>query len=72
MFGFAIDLHDLRQHFDDLVATQARTWMGAAFIAVAMFSIQYEEVFAPHVSRITDVWTSATSDISRRIASLSP
>ena len=71
MFGFAIDLHDLREHFDDLVAAQARTWMGAAFVAAAMFSIQYEEVFAPHVSRITDVWTSTTSDISRRIASLS-
>jgi len=71
MFGFAIDLHDLREHFDDFVAAQARTWMGAAFVAAAMFSIQYEEVFAPHVGRITDAWTSTTSDISRRIASFS-
>ena len=71
MFGFAIDLHDLREQLDNLVAAQARTWVGAAFVAVAMFSIQYEEVFAPHVSRITDMWTGATADLNRRLADIS-
>ena len=67
MFGFAIDLQDLREHFHGLVAAQARTWMGAAFVAAAMFSIQYEEVFAPHVARVSDAWTNTTADLSRRI-----
>ena len=71
MFGFAIDLHDLQEHFGALLAAQARTWMGAAFVAAAMFSIQYEEVFAPHVTRISDAWTNTTADLSRRISSLS-
>jgi hypothetical protein len=71
MFGFAIDLHDLRQTFHGLVAAQARTWMGAAFVAAAMFSIQYEEVLAPHVARISDAWTNTAADINRRIAGFS-
>ena len=71
MFGFAIDLHDLREHFHGLVAAQARTWVGAAFVAAAMFSIQYEEVLAPHVTRISDAWNATTADISRRIAGFS-
>ena len=71
MFGFAIDLHDLRQHFHDLIAAQARTWMGAAFVAAAMFSIQYEEVLAPHVARISDAWSSTAADLSRRLSGFS-
>lgn len=71
MFGFAIDLHDLREHVQGLLATQARTWIGAAFVATAMFSIQYEEVFAPHVARISDAWSSTTSDLSRRLTGFS-
>jgi len=68
MFGFAIDL---RERLHDLVAAQTRTWMGAAFVAAAMFSIQYEEVFAPHVTRISDAWTNTAADLSRRISSFS-
>ncbi|MBI3437364.1 MAG: hypothetical protein HY054_01700 [Proteobacteria bacterium] len=71
MFGFAIDLHDLREHFDSVIAAQARTWMGAAFVAAAMFSIQYEEVLAPHVERISNAWNATTADISRRISGVS-
>ncbi|MFZ2029306.1 MAG: hypothetical protein WAU68_03275 [Vitreimonas sp.] len=72
MFGFAIDLHDLREQLHDLVAAHARTWMGAAFVAAAMFSIQYEEVFAPHVTRISDAWTNTAADITRKLASFAP
>jgi hypothetical protein len=71
MFGFAIDLHDLREYFHDLVAAQARTWMGAAFVAAAMFSIQYDEVFAPHVARVSDAWTNTAADLSRRLSGFS-
>jgi hypothetical protein len=68
MFGFAIDL---REQLHALLAAQARTWMGAAFVAAAMFSIQYEEVLAPHVARVSDAWTNTTADLGRRIASFS-
>ncbi len=71
MFGFAIDLYDLRHALRSLVAAHARTWVGAAFVASAMVSIQYEEIFAPHVSRITNMWTTTTADLSRRITALS-
>ena len=71
MFGFAIDLYDFRHALRSLVAAHARTWVGAAFVASAMVSIQYEEVFAPHVSRITNMWTTTTADLNRRISSFS-
>ncbi len=71
MFGFAIDLYDLKRALRSLVAAHARTWVGAAFVASAMVSIQYEEIFAPHVSRITNMWSSTTADLSRRISGLS-
>src|SRR6185295_4783703 len=61
MFGFAIDLYDLRDTLRSLVAAHARAWVGAAFVASAMVSIQYEEVFAPHMSRITNMWTTTTA-----------
>jgi hypothetical protein len=71
MFGFAIDLYDLRRALHSLFAAHARTWVGAAFVASAMVSIQYEEMWAPHVARITNVWSSTTADLSRRIANFS-
>ena len=71
MFGFAIDLYDLRHALRSLVAAHARTWVGAAFVASAMVSIQYEEIFAPHVSRITNMWSSTTADLNRRISGFS-
>lgn len=71
MFGFAIDLYDLRHALRALVAGHARTWVGAAFVASAMVSIQYEEVFAPHVNRFTNIWTTTTADLSRRISGFS-
>ncbi|MBS0385326.1 MAG: hypothetical protein JSS00_08250 [Proteobacteria bacterium] len=71
MFHLAIDLHDLRHALRSFAAAHARSWVGAAFVASAMFSIQYEENLAPHVNRITHMWTAATSDLGRRIASFS-
>jgi hypothetical protein len=59
----------LKDTFRDLFAAQTRSWMGAAFVAVAMFSIQYEEVFAPHVARISDAWTNTAADFNRKLTS---
>ena len=72
MFGLPIDIHDLRGYARDLFAAQTRAWMGAAFAAAAMVSIQYEEVFAPHVARISDTWTNTAADLSRKLASFAP
>jgi hypothetical protein len=72
MFGFAIDLHDLRDAMRDLLAAQTRTWIGAAFVAVAMCSIQYEEVLAPHVARVSQAWTNTAADLTRKLASFAP
>ena len=72
MFGLPIDLHDLRDYARELFAAQTRAWMGAAFAVAAMFSIQYEEVFAPHVTRLTDAWTNTSTDLTRKLASLKP
>lgn len=72
MFGFVIDLHDLRDAMRDVFAAQTRTWMGVAFVTAALFSIQYDEVFAPHVSRISDAWTNTAADLTRRLASFTP
>jgi hypothetical protein len=39
-----------------------------AFMALAMASIQYDEIIAPGVGRISDAWNSATSDLGRSLA----
>jgi hypothetical protein len=61
--------------FDDLKATlrslgdkQLRLWAGMAFMALAMASIQYDENIAPSVGRISDAWSSATTDLGRSLA----
>lgn len=72
MFDLPIDLYDLRAGLRVLLAAQTKTWMGAAFVAAAMFSIQYDEVLAPHVTRITEAWTNTAADLTRKLASFSP
>jgi hypothetical protein len=49
--------------------TQFRLWAGMAFMALAMASIQYDEIIAPGVGRISDAWNSATTDLGRTLAS---
>jgi hypothetical protein len=72
MFGLAIDLYDVKAHLRLLLATQTRTWMGVVFVTAALFSIQYDEVLAPHVTRISDAWTSTAADLTRKLASFAP
>lgn len=54
----------LRGLFD----AQFRLWAGMAFTVLAMASIQYDEIIAPGVGRISQAWTSATSDLGRTLA----
>lgn len=62
-------LDDLKATLRSLGDTQFRLWAGMAFMALAMVSIQYDENIAPSVGRISDAWSSATTDIGRSLAS---
>jgi hypothetical protein len=64
MFGIAIDLYDFKTALRVLFAAQTRAWMGAAFVATALFAIEYEEVVAPHLERVTHAWSTAAAKIS--------
>lgn len=62
--------------FDDISTTlrrfcdgQVRLWAGMAFMTLALASIQYDEIIAPGVGRITDAWSAASSDLGRTLAS---
>ena len=59
---------DLKATLRSLFDTQFRLWAGMAFMALAMASIQYDEIIAPNVGRITDAWSSATTDLGRSLA----
>jgi hypothetical protein len=71
MFGFAIDLHDVRNYVRHLWAAQTGVWAGAAFVVLASLTIHYEEVFAPHMNRISAAWTHTADSFSRVFSSLS-
>lgn len=64
MIGLALDLSDAREALSNVFNQHLRTWIGAAFVALAMLSIQYEEVIAPNVSRITDAFSSTTAKLT--------
>lgn len=46
-----------------------RFWAGAAFVVLAMASIQYEEVIAPGVSQMGDALLGVTADFRTRLSS---
>jgi hypothetical protein len=60
----ALDFSDAREALTNVLNNHVRTWMGAAFVALAMLSIQYEEVIAPSVSRIGEAWSSTTARLA--------
>lgn len=60
---------DMKTTLRSLCDTQVRLWAGMAFMALAMAAIQYDEIIAPSVGRISDAFSSATSDLGRTLAS---
>lgn len=62
-------VQELRATLRSLFDTQFRLWAGMAFMTLALASIQYDEIIAPGVGRISDAWNSATSDLGRTLAS---
>jgi hypothetical protein len=66
MFGYG--LNELKDQLRGLFNTQLRLLAGAAFMTVAMAAIEYDEYIAPGVSRLSDAWTMAATDFSRKLA----
>lgn len=62
-------LSDLKQRMRELRDAQVRFWAGAAFVLLAMVSIQYEEVIAPGVTRVGDALGGVTADFRTKLAS---
>ena len=46
-----------------------RACAGAAFVVLALASIEYDEVLAPEMSRLSTTWSTLTGDFGRRISS---
>ena len=67
MFGSI--LSDMRQITRSAWHSQYRVWAGLAFMALAMVSIQYDEVVAPKVHGLSDGFGAIASDMSRRLTS---
>jgi hypothetical protein len=62
-------LGDLKQLLRTWRDAQFRFWAGAAFVMLAMVSIQYEEVIAPGVSRVGLALDGATADFRTKLSS---
>lgn len=60
---------ELKATLRSLGNTQFRFWAGIAFMALALASIQYDEIIVPGVGRISQAWNSAASDFTRSLAS---
>jgi len=67
MIGFA--LSTLKQNLLHVFDAQFRVWAGAAFMALALISIEYDEIIAPEMNRLSDAWGSVATDVGRKLAS---
>ena len=72
MFGYVIDLHDVRRALRQTFDRQAGALAGAAFLIMALAAIQYDEIVAPSVGRISDAWGSIAMDFGRKLSSFAP
>lgn len=61
---FGIDFSGMRQTFQAAFDAQFRLWVGAAFVALALAAIQYDEIIAPELSRIGDAWSTAAGKLT--------
>jgi hypothetical protein len=66
---FSSTLSDMKQTMRSAWHSQYRVWAGLAFMALAMVSIQYDEVVAPKVHGFSDGFGAIASDMSRRLTS---
>ena len=66
---FKIAVIELKQNVRNVLDMQWGALAGAAFMVMAMAAIQYEERIAPEVHRLSDGWTHAATDFSRKLTS---
>lgn len=69
MFGYVIDLSEVKAAAQRLVDANYRVFAGLAFMVLAMASIQYDEFIAPEMARLSDGWSTAATDFSKRLTS---
>jgi len=67
MFGSI--LSDVKQQMRGVWDAQMRIFGGLAFMALAMAAIQYDEIIAPELSRVSDSWSTAATDFSKKLTS---
>lgn len=67
MFGHVVA--DLKQSARRIVDAQWRAMAGLAFMCLAMAAIQYDEIIAPKVERLSDGWSTAATDLGRKLSS---
>lgn len=69
MIAIKFDWTDVKHQTRHMVSAHFARMAGVAFAALAMVSIEYEEVIAPSLSRVSDAWSSVTIDIGRKVVS---
>jgi hypothetical protein len=69
MFRYFFDLAEAKQSLRRAMDAHWRSLAGLAFMALAMAAIEYEEIIAPELSRLSDGWSTAATDFSRRLSS---
>jgi hypothetical protein len=70
MFGHVFA--ELKQRARRLLDAQWRALAGVAFMCLAMAAIQYDEIIAPEVARLSDGWSSAAAGLGRKLSSFTP
>ena len=69
MIAYLFDTAELKHNVRSAFDKQWRMWAGLVFMALAIFAIQYDEVIAPEVNRLSDNWSTVATDFSRKLAS---
>jgi len=69
MFRYFFDITEAKQVLRRMRDAQWRALAGLAFMALAMAAIEYEEIIAPELSRLSAGWSTVATDFSRRLAS---
>lgn len=69
MFRIKINWSDVQRQMSRLLDAQLVRIVGIAFVALATVSIEYDEVIAPGLSRVSGAWASVTHDFGRKLAS---
>jgi hypothetical protein len=70
MSSIALGVGVIRRAMRRMFNAHWRVCAGAAFVALALVAIEYDEVFAPEIGRLSDAWSNVAGDFGRRISSL--